>query len=77
MTPEQITALIQEHFPEAQITVTGGEGKFEATVIDAQFADTGAVKRHQMVYACVRAQIADGSLHALSITAQTPAEAAA
>lgn len=76
MTPETIAELIRAHFPDAAIDVTGGEGKFEATVVDAAFADASAVRRHQMVYACVRAEIADGSLHALSIRAQTPDEAA-
>ena len=33
-----------------------------------------SVKRHQMVYATVREQIADGSLHALTIRPLTPEE---
>ena len=77
MTAEQIEEMIRKSFPDARVEIGGGEGKFEATVVDDSFADCTAVQRHRMVYGCVRARIEDGSLHALSIRAQTPDEAAA
>ena len=76
MDTKQIQHLIEANLPDAQVTVSGGEGKFEATVISDSFEGVSAVKRHQMVYRSVAAQIADGSLHALSIRPLTPQEAA-
>ncbi len=74
MDARQIESLIRAGIPDAKVTVSGGEGKFEATVISGQFQDLAAVKRHQLVYATLREQIADGSLHALSIHPLTPDE---
>ena len=74
MDARQIENLIQAGIPDAEVTVSGGEGKFEATVVSSAFEGLMPVKRHQLVYATVREQIADGSLHALSIRPLTPGE---
>lgn len=74
MDAQQIENLIQTGIPDAEVTVSGGEGKFEATVVSNAFEDLVPVKRHQLVYATVREQIADGSLHALTIRPLTPEE---
>lgn len=77
MDAQQIQALIEACIPDARVAVSGGDGKFEATVVSPAFAGVPPVKRHQMVYGAVRAQIADGSLHALTIRPVTPDEHAA
>ena len=74
MDAQQIENLIQAGIPDAEVTVSGGEGKFEATVVSNAFEGLMPVKRHQLVYATVREQIADGSLHALTIRPLTPKE---
>ena len=74
MDAQQIENLIQAGIPDAEVTVNGGEGKFEATVVSNAFEGLMPVKRHQLVYATVREQIADGSLHALTIRPLTPEE---
>ena len=74
MDSSQIEALIRAGIPDAEVRVSGGEGKFEAAVTSASFEGLTAVQRHQRVYATVREQIADGSLHALSIRPLTPGE---
>ncbi len=74
MDAQKVQNLIEAGLPDAQVTVSGDEGKFEAVVISAAFEGLNAVKRHQLVYSTVRAQIADGSLHALSIRSFTPNE---
>ena len=74
MDAQQIKNLIQAGMPDAKVTVSGSEGKFEAIVISRTFEGLMPVKRHQLVYATVRDQIADGSLHALSIRPLTPDE---
>lgn len=74
MDAQQIENLIQAGMPDAEVNVSGGEGKFEATVVSDAFEGLMPVKRHQLVYATVREQIADGSLHALTIRPLTPEE---
>jgi acid stress-induced BolA-like protein IbaG/YrbA len=76
MTTDEIEQLIRSGMPEARVEVTGGEGKYTAQVISEQFAGLPPIKRHKLVYATVNAQIASGELHALTIIAKTPAEAA-
>ncbi|MDJ0880200.1 MAG: BolA/IbaG family iron-sulfur metabolism protein [Gammaproteobacteria bacterium] len=76
MTPEHIQQLIEQGMPEAQVSVTGAEGKFTAEVISPQFEGLMTIKRHKLVYACVNEEITSGALHALTIIAKTPAETA-
>ncbi len=74
MTPQQIQQLIATQMPEAQVDVSGGEGKFVANVTSDVFEGLMPIKRHKLVYACVNDQIASGELHALTIVAKTPTE---
>ena len=74
MTPDQIQQLIASHMPDADVEVSGGEGKFVANVTSNAFTDLNTLKRHKLVYAAVNDEIASGELHALTIVAKTPAE---
>jgi acid stress-induced BolA-like protein IbaG/YrbA len=74
MTPQQIQQLISAQMPDAQVEVSGGEGKFVASVTSDAFDSLTPIKRHKLVYACVKAEIESGELHALTIVAKTPAE---
>lgn len=74
MTPEHIQQKIIQDMPDAEVKVTGDEGKFTAQVISEQFAGLTPIKRHKLVYACVNDDIASGALHALTIIAKTPQE---
>lgn len=84
MRPEQVQELISSRMPGAQVRVTGGEGKFEATVVSAEFEglDSDSVrekiqarmKAEQRVYATVNAEIASGAIHALTVRPFTPAQ---
>ena len=74
MTPQQIQQLIATQMPDAQVDVSGGEGKFVANVTSDVFEGLMPIKRHKLVYACVNDQIASGELHALTIVAKTSAE---
>ena len=53
----------------------GGESHFNVTVVSAAFAGQGRVQRQRAVNALLREELA-GPVHALSIRALTPAEAA-
>jgi acid stress-induced BolA-like protein IbaG/YrbA len=74
MTPEQIQQLIAAHMPDATVEVSGGEGKFIASVTSEAFAGLTPIKRHKLVYASVNDEITSGELHALTIVAKTPDE---
>jgi BolA protein len=54
----------------------GGESHFNLTVVAAAFEGQGRVERQRTINALLREQLA-GPLHALSIRALTPTEAAA
>jgi len=74
MTTDEIKKLIEAGVENSTATVTGAEGKYEAIVVSDTFKDLSMVKEHQLVYATVKAQIASGELHALSIKAFTTEE---
>ena len=74
MHPDQIQQIIAQGMPDAAVEVSGGEGKFVANVTSDAFADLSLLKRHKLVYACVKDEIASGELHALTIVAKTAAE---
>ena len=73
---EAVEKLITNAMPEAEATVSGDGYKYETTVVSTAFTDLNKVKRHQLVYAAVNSAITSGELHALTITALTPEEAA-
>lgn len=73
---EAVEKLITDAMTEAEVTVSGDGYKYETTVISSTFTDLSKVKRHQLVYAAVNSAITSGELHALTISALTPKEAA-
>ncbi len=72
---EEVTKLIETGIPGAKVSVDGDGYKYETTVISETFEGLSTLKRHQAVYAAVNSAITSGELHALTITAKTPAEA--
>ena len=84
MTPEQVQELISERMPGARVQVTGGEGKFEATVVSDEFAGMESdnvrekiqarMKAEQRVYGAVSEEIASGAIHALTVRPFTPSQ---
>lgn len=75
---EEIRRIIAERIGAqiegAAVSVAGGAGKFEATVVSERFDGLDPVGRHQLVYAAVGREIESGMVHALSIRALTPQE---
>ena len=77
---EEIAASIRQRFSrdhaEPQVNVVLDGNRASITVISDAFADMNRVQKQQAVYACIDSFIKDGRLHAVSISALTPAEAA-
>ncbi|MEQ8314380.1 MAG: BolA/IbaG family iron-sulfur metabolism protein [Gammaproteobacteria bacterium] len=74
MDPEQIKQLLLAEFPDCEISVEGGDGKFLITAVGDAFEGLNAVKRQQSVYAVLNEHISSGAIHAVTMRLQTPAE---
>ena len=76
MNAAEVQTLIQAGLPGAQVQVASDDDThFEAVVIAPQFAGKRMIQRHQLVYAALGARMGR-EIHALSIQALTPGEAA-
>lgn len=76
MKPEQLADLIRTALPGATVLVQSNDDvHFTSRVIAPQFAGKRALQRHQLVYAALGERMG-GEIHALSIDALTPEEAA-
>ena len=76
MHPDEIAALIRSALPGAQVSVQSPDGThFAARVIAREFAGRRALARHQLVYRALGERMGR-EIHALSIEALTPEEAA-
>lgn len=74
MDPTEITQLIESGFDGAIVKVmTDDNTHYQALVVAAEFEGTRPLARHQLVYKCL-GSLMGNEIHALSITALTPAE---
>lgn len=71
---DQIAAAIRERIPDAEVEALVEGNRAQITVVSREFEGLSRVKKQQAVYACIDNFIADGTLHAVSIRALTPAE---
>jgi len=76
MEPDKIRSLIEESLPGSHVAVTGDGRHFDALVVSEAFTGKTLIQRHRMVLDAVHDRIASEELHAISIKAKTPAEAA-
>ncbi len=74
MQTEEIKQLIEAGLIGAEACVEGDGTHFSTLVVCEAFKGKSRLQRQQMVYDTVRAQLLDGSLHALSIKTLTPEE---
>ena len=72
MTEQDLINLLQASFADAEISVSLDGSRVAITVVAAEFEGLRPVARQQRVYAPLAALIADGTLHAVNITARTP-----
>ena len=77
MTGEDITAMIKEAIPDAQVEMldlAGDNNHWKAVIISKAFEGLNRIKQHQLVYAALKDKMdgADGELHALALETRTP-----
>lgn len=73
LAPEAVLLRDESHKHSAG---PGAGTHWSVTLVSARFGGLRAVQRHQLIYGALRAEL-DAGLHALSIRALTPDEAAA
>lgn len=74
MENEIVKQLLQERM-QTQVVEVGGDGShFNVTVVSEQFEGLSAVKKQQLVYAALSAEIASGEIHAVNMKTLTPSE---
>jgi len=74
MDAEDISRLIKEAFPDAEVIIEDlrGDGDhYAAHVISREFAGKSRVKQHQMVYKALRGNMGE-ALHALALQTSVP-----
>ncbi len=77
MQPTEIAEIIRAALPGAHVEVVSDDHVHFATrIVSEAFAGKRGVARHQLVYAALGSRIG-AEIHALSIDALTPQEAAA
>jgi acid stress-induced BolA-like protein IbaG/YrbA len=76
MTPEDVARLIRTGLPGAEVSVASEDNThFSARVVAREFTGQRSVARHQLVYRAL-GTLMGREIHALSIEALTPQEAA-
>ena len=74
MPAEEITTMIKDAIPDAQIELTdlaGDNDHWSATIVSESFRGKPKVRQHQMVYAALKGKMG-GDLHALALTTSAP-----
>jgi acid stress-induced BolA-like protein IbaG/YrbA len=74
MQVEEIKALIQSQISEAHVDAQIDGNHVSLVVISERFEGLNAVKRQQLVYACLQEQISSGAIHAVHMKTYTVAE---
>jgi stress-induced morphogen len=70
MATNRISALLDQAFPEGEVTVedrTGGGDHFQVTVVSSTFNGLPLIQQHKLVNAALAAPLADGTIHELRI----------
>lgn len=74
MDTNKIEGLLEGHFSGDQISVDGGDGKYQVSIVSDFFAGLNQVKRQQAVYKILNEHIASGAIHAVSMRLKTSDE---
>ena len=74
ITAQQVTILIKQTLPDAQIDVKdlGGGDHLEINVVSAKFSGLSLVQQHQLVYGALKNELKTETIHALALKTSTP-----
>lgn len=74
MQIEEVKQILESRLDGCDVYPEGEGCNFQVTVVGDLFEGLRPVKKQQMVYQCLSDQIADGSIHALTIKTFTRAQ---
>lgn len=74
METTQVEALLREKLTLSEVIVKANGNHYEVIAVGECFDGLSRVKKQQLVYGPLMQNIADGTIHALSIKAFTPTE---
>lgn len=72
MEAAEVKAILEQALELTECQVESDGSHYKVTVVGEMFADLSRVKAQQAVYQPLSEQIANGTLHALTIKAYTP-----
>ena len=74
MDTATVKMLLQNYMQDCEFHVQGDGSHYDIAAIGTVFEGLRPVKKQQLIYAALKDQIADGSIHAVNIRTYTPAE---
>lgn len=77
MQADDVAALVRNELPDCEIQVQNDGNHYLVVAIGDCFEGMSPVKKQQLIYAALNDQLAEGTIHALTIKAFTPAQWAA
>lgn len=77
MQPQDVAELVRKELPDCEIEVQSEGNHYLVVAIGDRFEGMSPVKKQQLIYGTLREQLDDGTIHALTIRAFTPAQWAA
>ena len=74
ITAQEVTLLIKQTLPDAQIDVIdlGGGDHLEVNVVSARFSGLSLVQQHQLVYGALKNELKTETIHALALKTSIP-----
>ncbi|MDF2182177.1 BolA/IbaG family iron-sulfur metabolism protein [Neptuniibacter sp. CAU 1671] len=74
MQAEEVKQILETQLENCVVTTAGEGCDFQVVVVGEVFEGLRPVKSQQLVYACLKEHIANGTIHALTIKTYTPAQ---
>ncbi len=74
MEAQQVAELVKKELPDCEIEVRNEGNHYLVIAIGDRFEGMSPVKKQQLVYGALNTQLAEGTIHALTIKAFTPAQ---
>ena len=74
ITANEVTLLIKQSLPDAQIDVRdlGGGDHLEVNVVSEEFSGLSLVQQHQLVYGALKNELKTETIHALALKTSIP-----
>ena len=74
MEAHEVAELVRKDLPDCEVEVRNDGNHYLVIAVGDRFEGLSPVKKQQMIYSALNAQLAEGTIHALTIKAYTPAQ---